>query len=101
MATLPSTVEMRNGQRSRINLTAIANPQVVSYQLFKDGIAMNPLPDHFNMSAGVLTISKVEKTDKGSYVVKATNAEGSTEFNFLVVVKCECIHDVFFLNTFL
>ncbi|GFR88536.1 down syndrome cell adhesion molecule [Elysia marginata] len=84
---LPSTLHMRHGQRISINLTAVANPQTVTYVIFKDGAPLSTLPGHFNMSAGVLTISKVKKSDKGSYMVKASNIEGTTEFRFTAVVK--------------
>ncbi|RUS79419.1 hypothetical protein EGW08_012832, partial [Elysia chlorotica] len=86
-ATIPSTIETKEGQKFRINLSASANPPIVGYQLFKDGAILSPLPEHFNMSGGVLTISTVQKSDKGTYTVKANNSEGTTEFSMAIVVK--------------
>ncbi|GFN86153.1 Down syndrome cell adhesion molecule, partial [Plakobranchus ocellatus] len=87
VGTLPTTVDMKKGERGRINLTAVANPPQVTYQLFKDGNRLTNLPSHLDFSQGVLNISTVEKSDKGSYMVRATNPQGTTSFNFSIVVK--------------
>ncbi|KAI8775331.1 nephrin [Biomphalaria glabrata] len=84
--TLPSRVDCKKGESTVLNLTAYANPPEVTYELYKEGYLFTA-PAHFSLDKGVLNISKVEKDDKGNYMVKGSNNQGFTFFNFSVNVK--------------
>ncbi|CAL1531983.1 unnamed protein product [Lymnaea stagnalis] len=84
--TLPPKVDVKKGDGAILNLTAYANPADITYILYKDGQLLN-LPSRYRMNKGVLNISSVEKTDKGNYMIKGTNQQGSATFNFSINVK--------------
>jgi rhamnogalacturonan endolyase len=70
----PQSVTVPMGGRATFSVTVDPSPPL-TYQWFKDGIAIN------GATAASLTITNVQAIDIGSYTVTITNAAGSTTSN--------------------
>ncbi|XP_041373934.1 nephrin-like isoform X2 [Gigantopelta aegis] len=85
----PKEIDMVAGESRSLNLSAYANPPTKKYQLYREGVKLTLTSDipRFKLSNGMLNITKIRKTDRGNFTMKATNDEGSTTFNFTISVR--------------
>ncbi|XP_033757883.1 nephrin-like isoform X4 [Pecten maximus] len=91
----PTNIEITEGDSRSVNLTATANPPVLSYKFYRDGIEVNVEGDinSFTFDNGALQISNIERGDMGRYSLEARNAEGASSFNFTLNVLFQPIID--------
>ncbi|XP_069115505.1 nephrin-like isoform X5 [Argopecten irradians] len=91
----PSTIDITEGDNRAVNLTAAANPPVLSYKFYRDGIEVSVPGDvsSFTFDNGALQITNIERGDMGSYRLEARNAEGASSFNFTLNVLFQPIID--------
>ncbi|KAJ8316232.1 hypothetical protein KUTeg_006246 [Tegillarca granosa] len=73
-------IEMKEGEKKDIDFAASANPSEVIYSLYKGEMEV----DTFTIDKGVMKVSSIERQNSGSYVIQATNSEGSTNYNFSI-----------------
>ncbi|KAJ8316449.1 hypothetical protein KUTeg_006463 [Tegillarca granosa] len=78
-------IEMKEGEKKDIDFAASANPSEVIYSLYKGEMEV----DTFTIDKGVMKVSSIERQNSGSYVIQATNSEGSTNYNFSINVLCK------------
>ena len=91
-AVSPKVVDIVAGESRSLNFSAYANPPTKKYVLFREAVKLTLTSDipRFKLSAaGILNITKIRKSDKGNFTMKATNDEGTTTYNFTVSVRCE------------
>ena len=81
-----SKIEIVEGQSATLNLTAKGNPIDITYTLYKDGVESSSTA--VAITAGILELNSIGRTDIGSYSLKAENSEGSTFHNFTINVTC-------------
>lgn len=80
------SVTVLEGTDMGLNLSAIGNPEVESYQYWK-GEQPLALSDRIRIGGPVLNISRVERSDAGKYSCEAMNSEGSDVINVEIFVK--------------
>ncbi|OWF40059.1 Nephrin [Mizuhopecten yessoensis] len=84
----PANIEITEGDSRSVNLTAAANPPVLTYKFYRDGIEVSVPGDvnSFTFDSGALQISNIQRGDMGRYSLEARNAEGMSHFNFTLNV---------------
>ena len=71
---------------SLINLTAVANPNDISYNWYRSGPEMS---SRFKPKGPLLNITKIDRNDAGIYKCEASNNIGSREVSFVINVHCK------------
>ena len=78
-------IEMAETEIQTLKLSPSGNN--ITYTLYKDGLELNS--SSISINDGVFTMPVGNKSDIGTYVLKAENAGGLTFHNFTVNVTCE------------
>jgi len=79
---------MAESEMQTLKLSASGNN--ITYTLYKDGLELKS--SSISINDGVFTMPVANRSDIGTYVLKAENAGGLTFHNFTVNVTCEiCI----------
>jgi hypothetical protein len=86
-------IEMAESEIQTLKLSPSGNN--ITYTLYKDGFELNS--SSISINDGVFTMPVGNRSDIGTYVLKAENAGGLTFHNFTVNVTCE-IFIIFFLT---
>lgn len=73
------------GESFSVMFKAHGNPSTILYRWLK-----NKRPYYSEDSA--LTISRLSRTDSGTYTCEAENSEGSASITFELNVKCKNVH---------
>ena len=90
----PNVVESSLTGTAVFNYTVQANPPILSQPVvFEDG---NQVVDRITVSNTTITFSDIRCRDNGTYTLQSTNAVGSGNVTFsLVVTRSECSHLVY------
>ena len=93
----PDQFDITEFQQGSINLTASGNPSKLKYTWFRNNQKIIPgsrrrrdieIP-HFKQDGGVLDIENITREDTGTYIVMASNSEGSTNHTLVINVQCK------------
>ena len=84
-------------QQGSINLTASGNPGKLKYTWFRHSQKIIPGSrrrrdieiSHFKQDGGVLEIENITREDTGTYIIMASNTEGSTNHTIVINVQCK------------
>lgn len=89
-------LDVVEGDRALLNLTALGNPANITYTWFFSGQRLilgkfkRDIPIlKFKQNGSVLNLTDVERTDAGTYLCEAKNAEGNGTHNVSLNVLCK------------
>lgn len=81
--------ELVEGNEASINLTARGNPANIKYKWHRISGNNGLDSTRFITEGPVFNITSVLRQDSGSYLIEATNSQGTTKLPFTLNVKCE------------
>ena len=81
-----------------MGLSAIGNPNDITYTLYNDGVESTSSNIYVNNS--VLTMVNISREDMGSYALQAENNGGSTFHNFSINVICKITISLYNIFTY-
>ena len=71
---------------SIINLTAIGNPNDITYKWYRRNHEMS---SRFKYKGPLLNITKIDRSDAGIYKCEASNDQGNNEISIHINVQCK------------
>ncbi|XP_067679249.1 nephrin-like isoform X2 [Haliotis asinina] len=86
---VPEKVDLIEGNSVSLNFSTYSNPAEVTYKLYRGNVQLSLPSDipRFQLTKGILKITKIRRGDRGDFTIKASNAEGFTTHNFSIEVR--------------